>query len=270
MRDMMSFFKRRPAPIAPSFWQDLQPPEAIYAIGDVHGRRDLLAALEAVLAQDWTQRRYRDVVLLYLGDLIDRGPHSAHVLDHLTAPAPKGVRRLTLLGNHEEMFLAFVDRPEANIAWLDHGGGATLNSYGIYLTKSDILQMPRKKVLQYLSASIPSTHLDTLRRAPRAVRSGDWRFTHAGLDPAKTDEAQTAADLTWGVAGDVTALSQGAGRLVFGHFAADQLRTIGQTSCIDTGAYATDRLTALRVTPGTSDASTEFFEVYNPDRTTRQ
>lgn len=270
MKGIMSVFKRRPAPPAPSFWHDLQPPEAIYAIGDVHGRRDLLAAMEAVLAQDWTQRSYGDVVLLYLGDLIDRGPHSAHVLDHLTAPAPKGVRRLTLLGNHEEMFLAFVDRPEANMAWLDHGGDETLNSYGIYLTKSEIAGMPRSKVLQHLRASIPRPHLDALRRAPRAVRSGDWRFTHAGLDPTKPDEAQTAADLTWGAAGDMTALSQGAGRLVFGHFAADQVRTIGQTSCIDTGAYATDRLTALRVTPRITDATTEFFEVSNPDRTTRQ
>ena len=244
-------------------------PEAIYAIGDVHGRRDLLGKLEDEIAEDWRGCVYKDVILLYLGDVIDRGPNSAHVLDQIVSAAPHGARRAMLLGNHEDMFLAFLERPDAHLEWLDHGGAETLGSYGIYLTAAEIRKSPRRRVQQYLQASIPSSHISALRKAPRAALSGEWRFTHAGLDPSKPDSGQTTADVTWGAVGDLSKRSECSGRLVFGHFASDSIRTVGQTICIDTGAYATGRLSALRVLPGAACGALKFFEVCNsegPDR----
>lgn len=243
-------------------WHDLGTPDAIYAVGDIHGRRDLLVALEAQLFEDWKACGHDDVVILYLGDVIDRGPNSAHVLDDLVSVSKSGVRRELILGNHEEMFLAFLERPEANLAWLDHGGSETLGSYGIYITASEIRRSSRQKIQQYLNTSIPEAHVAALRRAHRAVVAGEWLFTHAGLNPERPLGEQTAADVTWGVAGDLTTRSETSGRVVFGHFANKRVRSLGHTTCIDTKAYSSGRLSAVRVIPRAVEESPKFFEAY--------
>lgn len=256
---------RRPKREGALVWQDLGSPDAIYAIGDVHGRRDLVIALEARLEADWRACGFRDVILLYLGDVIDRGPSSAHVLDHITSPPPRAARRVMILGNHEDMFLSFLERPDAHLSWLDHGGADTLGSYGIYLTASEIKRSPRRKIQHYLQSSIPGSHITALRKAPRAALSGAWRFTHAGLDPSKDADKQTPADVTWGAMGDLTERSESSGRVVFGHFASNSIRSVGHTTCIDTGAYATGRLTALRVLPGDPEFDPKIFDICNSE-----
>lgn len=242
-------------------WRDLGAADAIYAIGDVHGRCDLAQAMEAQLLRDLTARGARDAVFLYLGDLIDRGPKSAHLLDHLLSQPPAGVRRVFLRGNHEDMFLSFLERPDANAAWLDHGGDATLASYGVYLTSADVRRTGRGYATHLLNASIPTGHIAALRDAPRGAVAGDWIFTHAGMEPDRPRAQQSAAAVTWGVAGDLTERETCSGRLVFGHFAGERVRRRVNTICIDTGAHATGRLSALRVVPSARDDGLEFFEV---------
>lgn len=242
-------------------WQALGGGGAVYAIGDVHGRRDLAEAMEARLAQDLTQSGHQEAVFVYLGDLVDRGPSSAHLLDFLLAPPPPGIRRAILRGNHEDMFLAFLERPEANAAWLDHGGDATLASYGVYMTAGELRRAGRGWASHLLKASIPERHIAALRDAPRGILAGDWVFTHAGLEPARPRELQSAAEVTWGAAGDLTDRETGSGRVVFGHFAGERIRRRGETYCIDTGAYATGRLSALRVPIHADDGDAVEFEV---------
>lgn len=242
-------------------WLDLGASDAVYAIGDVHGRCDLALAMEARLMRDLGPRGDGGAVFLYLGDLIDRGPKTAHLLDHILSPPPAGVRRVILRGNHEDMFLSFLERPEANTAWLDHGGDATLASYGVYLTAADVRRAGRGYTTQVLNASIPTGHISALMEAPRGALAGDWIFTHAGLEPDRPRAQQSAAAVTWGVAGDLTEREACSGRLVFGHFAGERVRRRDNTICIDTGAHATGRLSALRVAPTERDGGVEFFEV---------
>lgn len=246
-------------------WVDLGAADAVYAIGDVHGRCDLAEAMEARLLHDLARRGATAAVFLYLGDLIDRGPKSAHLLDHILSAPPEGVRRVILRGNHEDMFLSFLESPEANAAWLEHGGEATLSSYSIHLTAAELRRSGRGYVTQLLHSSIPMQHVAAMREAPRGVVAGDWVFTHAGLEPGRPRAQQSAAAVTWGVAGDLTERDTCSGRLVFGHFAGEEVRVRGQTICIDTGAYATGRLSALRVAPAERDGGVEFFEVRKPE-----
>jgi serine/threonine protein phosphatase 1 len=242
-------------------WLEISSAGAIYAIGDVHGRCDLAQAMEARLLDDLDRHGPSEAVFLYLGDLIDRGPKSAHLLDHVLARPPAGIRRVILRGNHEDMFLSFLERPDANSAWLDHGGDATLASYGVYLTATDVRRVGRGYVTQMMTACIPDNHISALREAPRGAVAGDWVFTHAGLEPELPRTRQSAAGVSWGIAGDLTERDDDAGRVVFGHFAGDRVRRRQDTFCIDTGAYATGRLSALRVVPSAQDGAVELFEV---------
>ena len=103
----------------------------VYAIGDIHGRLDLLIALQARIAADAARRRARRRVMVHLGDYVDRGPHSQFVLEHLVAMKPHGFETIHLRGNHERMMLDFIDDPARARPWLANGGRATLASYGI-------------------------------------------------------------------------------------------------------------------------------------------
>lgn len=263
MKILSRFWSRRSGALNTVHWYDIGTPDAIYAIGDIHGRHDLLTTLEAKLADDWKASGHNDVIILYLGDVIDRGPSSAHVLDNLIAAPPSGGRKELIRGNHEDMFLAFLKRPEANLEWLDQGGAETLGSYGIYLTASEVRRSSRQKIQQYLNSSIPRAHVAKLRLAPRAVVAGDWLFTHAGLDPQKPAREQRQADVTWGAAGDLTKRNETCGRIIFGHFAGESVRRVGHTTCIDTKAYVSGRLSAVRVFPGVPDGGLKFFRSTN-------
>lgn len=242
-------------------WLDIGSVGAVYAIGDVHGCCDLAKAMEVRLLDDLDRLGPSEAVFLYLGDMIDRGPKSAHILDHILAPPPASVRRVILRGNHEDMFLSFLERPDANTAWLDHGGDATLASYGVNLSGAEIRRAGRARAKQMLNACIPRTHISALRAAPRAAVAGDWIFTHAGLHPQLPRARQSAASLSWGIAGDLTKRDDDAGRVVFGHFTTDRVTRRQHTFCIDTGAHATGRLSALRVVPAAGDGALEIFEV---------
>ena len=104
----------------------------IYAVGDVHGRLDLLLRLQAAIRADLDARPTAAPLVCYLGDYVDRGPASAGVIDHLAAPSQDGLRRICLKGNHEDRMLAFLDEPERNgPGWMKFGGREALASYGV-------------------------------------------------------------------------------------------------------------------------------------------
>jgi serine/threonine protein phosphatase 1 len=110
-------------------------PAAVYAIGDIHGCRDLLVDLEAQIAAD-AATLDGESWLVTLGDAIDRGPASAQVIDHLRGHAPPGMKRINLLGNHEALLLEFLDRPRVDAAWLQFGGRETLASTAWHMMAS--------------------------------------------------------------------------------------------------------------------------------------
>lgn len=220
----------------------------IYAIGDVHGCFEALLAAEAQILSDISQNAAEAPAIIYLGDFVDRGPSSMAVISHLVQEAhPDGVQRIALCGNHDEWFLRFIRNPFDNLAWLEFGGDATLQSYAIpnipNVHRRDMRGMP-----QALSEAIPTEHIEFLENLPVLVEYGNYLFVHAGIKPGIDIENQRDEDMLWI---REPFLTEGPGlplTVVHGHtvglepvFSADRI-------CIDTGCYATGRLTVLKVT----------------------
>jgi serine/threonine protein phosphatase 1 len=227
--------------------------ERIYAVGDVHGRFDLLVALIEKIELDAktrsTDRRHR---IIFLGDYIDRGDHSREVLERLILLRQLlGTRCEFLSGNHEAALLGFLDDPLEGRSWLDFGGRQTLASYGIAVPSTQ----PDRAGLVALRDALHGAmgeHVTFLRDLSRFARSGDVLFVHAGLDPAFPLEAQPDAALFWGLIdkGEISGLP--GYRMVHGHYANREPVSEKDRICVDTGAYFTGRLTAVRL--GDEDA----------------
>jgi serine/threonine protein phosphatase 1 len=222
----------------------------VYAIGDVHGCFAELRAAERRILDDAAHIAAERRIILCLGDLIDRGPQSADVIDHLISTPPPGFERLSLCGNHDESFLAFVDDPQSNMGWLEFGGEQTLESYGI-----DLMRLGRHRggmagLGQMIRATVPDTHLDFLRRLPVSLRLGDVLFVHAGVRPGVPLDEQAEDDFMW-IREPFVSQPNGLGlTVVHGHTPANEPVFAPGRIGIDTGAFATGRLTVLRVFNG--------------------
>ncbi|MBB4053769.1 serine/threonine protein phosphatase 1 [Devosia subaequoris] len=228
-----------------------EAPAALYAIGDVHGCLDELVDLEHQIIADGHSIP-GSKLLVMLGDYVDRGPDSAAVIDHLLSRPPEGFRRVCLMGNHELMFRDFLTRPHPQSNWLEFGGLETLRSYGI---SNDALKATRPSQWPMLiKAHIPDNHLDFLASLSWTLQVPGWLFVHAGIQPGIPLEAQKADDLFWIREAfydlvDHEDCSHFSFRVVHGHTPAADPVITRRRICIDTGAYATGRLTSLRITP---------------------
>lgn len=222
----------------------------VYAVGDVHGCLALYREIESKIKRDAAAFPAAPTIVL-LGDMIDRGPQSAGLIDHLLAPAPGMPRWICLTGNHEAMMLDYLANPKANGDWLTTGGFETLISYGIMLDPGTHHRMTERKLRQMLAAHLPESHLRFLRGLHPALKVGPYLLAHAGADATAPLTAQPRQALVWGTAGRG---APGNLTLIHGHYVTAtpdfRPRSIG----VDTGAYATGRLTALRLAPGRSPA----------------
>ncbi|MGH7043085.1 MAG: metallophosphoesterase family protein [Acetobacteraceae bacterium] len=170
----------------------LSPALRVYAVGDIHGCLDRLRALHMAIAADLAERPVARAVLIHVGDLIDRGPDSAGVVDFLAGePRPGGVAETTtLLGNHEALMLAASDAPEADEAarvWVANGGADALHSWHV----------PRQTEPKDWSAHLPAAHVAFLRARPLSRRIDGYLFVHAGIRPGVPIEHQERHDLLW-------------------------------------------------------------------------
>lgn len=221
----------------------------VYAVGDLHGCRSLLQGLEALIEADAAQFAGRPRIVL-LGDMVDRGPDTAGLIDDLLRPL-SWATRLAVRGNHEEMMLAFLENPARNGDWLDQGGYETLRSFGLVLDPNAPLALPRRRLQQMLAAHLPEQHLAWLRDLPAGFVLGhggqDWVLAHAGCDPDRSLDDQPPSALVWG---DRRPGPQAAVRLVHGHLIQTSVQISGTCIGIDTGAYKTGILTALRLAEG--------------------
>lgn len=165
----------------------------VYAVGDVHGRADLLARLLASIRADAASRPEPRRLLVFLGDYVDRGPDSRRVLDLLTAPPGDGFERVHLKGNHEDAMLRFLEDARAGRWWIgpDMGGAATLASYGV-----DAGQ-PAARVHGELCRRLPGAHRAFLENLALCHEEGDYLFVHAGIRPGVALASQTAEDMMW-------------------------------------------------------------------------
>lgn len=232
----------------------------VYAIGDVHGRYDLLAPLLASIAADAeATARGRVPVLIPCGDYIDRGPGSAQVLEALVWLQRHGDYRLHLLrGNHEQCLLDFLADPLKPNAWLRHGGQETLRSYGVEPPEPDEGETMRLVAARdALLDAMPAAHLRLLEGLENMAEVGDYLFVHAGIRPGRAIGRQDMDDLLWIRQGFLDHAGPLPRFVIHGHsWTDDALQIRDNRIGIDTGAYATDRLTALRL-DGTSRAWTQ-------------
>ena len=172
----------------------------IYAIGDIHGHLDLLRAAHDLITRDMALHGAGTVI--HLGDLVDRGPDSRGVIDHLMQGIAAGQDWTVLKGNHDRMFWRFLRDPmepepglRADLGWLHPklGGPDTLLSYGV----EKAADRPVARVHADALAAVPQAHLDFLASRPSLIRAGDCAFVHAGIRPGTALEAQTETDLVW-------------------------------------------------------------------------
>lgn len=224
-------------------------PAAIYAIGDVHGCLDHLLALEESIVADAANIAGERWIVM-LGDVVDRGERSAQVLDHLLGPPPAGLRRFSLMGNHEVMMLDFIRRPSPASAWLEFGGRETLLSYGVPLEALMYGRFGAREARQIVDTYIPGDHIEFLEELPVLLETPSTLLVHAGIRPGVSIAQQADADLV-GFRDNFEATYAEYGKVVVhGHTIREEPLVTSNRIAIDTGAYFTGRLTAIRLVPG--------------------
>jgi len=215
----------------------------VYAIGDVHGRIDLLQSLEQRIVEDAATRGAARRVIVYLGDFVDRGYESRAVIEHLLETEIAGFERVFLMGNHEEYMIRFLEDSSKARGWFANGGIETLMSYGVVAGGSGATDTDLARVQSEFRAALPDSHKAFLAGLPVMHREGDYLFVHAGIRPGVAIEDQDPEDLRW-IRRDFLDDKRDYGVVVVhGHtiteHPVDRPNRIG----VDTGAYASSRLT---------------------------
>ena len=228
-------FGRREGNAAPKPIAVDMPPIAVdhpfVAIGDIHGCDDLLERLLSKLAVEAP-----DAELVFVGDYIDRGEQNAEALRRLMQLEDATV----LLGNHERMCLDFIDHPEEKGSrWLRYGGLQTLASFGVSGSPKDSVGLR-----DGLVAAMGEEMINWLRDLPLSYSNGNIHVVHAGADPEKPIEAQSEKALIWGHRRFGKQPRRDKFWVVHGHTIVDMPQVSRGVVSIDTGAYATGRLSA--------------------------
>lgn len=231
----------------------------VYAVGDIHGRYDLLVEMLTQIVADAVQRANgRQPVLILCGDYVDRGPDSARVLTALDWMRRDSRFALHLIkGNHEQAFLAFLKNPREGGPWLGFGGDATLRSYGVTppadFTDPTELTRARDDLLERM----PAAHLRVLQELELMTIIGDYAFVHAGVRPGVALSRQKPDDLMWIRGGFLEQTKRFEKRIVHGHSWSEPEPEIYDNRIgLDTGAYQTGVLTAVRI----EDGEVEVFQ----------
>ena len=215
----------------------------IYAVGDVHGRADLLRELLLKITSDLKANPARSPIVVFLGDYIDRGPQSAAVIDCVLT-VQRIIPTICLSGNHEIYALRFLRDPHSGPEWFELGGRETLASYGI--TVPWRLTGP---IIQQLSAAfaaaLPDAHLRFLTTLGLTVSFGNYLFVHAGIDLSIPVPEQSHLTLTM-IRKPFLDDGRSSGRIiVHGHSPVTEPDLRENRINIDTGAYITGRLTCV-------------------------
>ncbi|MBN9235675.1 MULTISPECIES: metallophosphoesterase family protein [Phyllobacteriaceae] len=217
----------------------------LYAIGDVHGRLDLLTAMHERIAAELERDRPADWRIVHLGDYVDRGPDSKGVIDFLIAAQQRDPRMIALAGNHDIGFLDFLAMPDAEGLFARYGGRETALSYGVAIDFSDPASV--EQGWKDLVRAVSPEQRRFLHELPYSASFGDFFFCHAGVRPGIALERQAHDDLIW----IRTAFHNHPGLyekiIVHGHTPQPEAELMPNRVNVDTGAWQTGILTALVV-----------------------
>ncbi len=219
----------------------------VYAVGDVHGRSDLLSALLGQIEADAAGAPTGTTkVLVFVGDYVDRGPDSRGVIERFLTGLPTGFETRFLKGNHEDMLLRFLESGKDLMLWARNGADATFASYGIDLDDFGLRIGDDKDLSDRLTEAMPQAHRDFFKTLELVTTIGDYVFVHAGLRPGIPLNRQRERDLIWirepflshsGLHEDKT--------VVHGHTPMPEPDIAPGRIGIDTGAVHSGRLTAI-------------------------
>ncbi|MDF1721301.1 MAG: metallophosphoesterase [Minwuia sp.] len=216
----------------------------VYAIGDIHGRADMLDELHRMISDDaagWDGDR----IIVYLGDYIDRGMHNREVLDTLIHAPLTGFRTIHLIGNHEAVLLQFLQDAEIARDWIKFGGDTTLASYGVRLPRSGLSIDALLEAKAILQRNMPPEHLAFLRSLRLNYWIGDYMFVHAGVRPGIALDRQDGNDMIWIRKTFLESRADFGKVIVHGHTPVLQPEVHHNRISIDTGAFFSGHLTAL-------------------------
>tara|TARA_R110000824_G_scaffold117472_3_gene269512 strand:+ start:1902 stop:2669 length:768 start_codon:yes stop_codon:yes gene_type:complete len=216
----------------------------VYAIGDVHGRNDLLQRLLDKIIKDDGERDSAESEIIFLGDLVDRGPDSAGVID--TAMQAKEIfgNVRFLMGNHEEVYLAATTGNEKAVRFFNRiGGRETILSYEI--TMKEYVGLDMTQLALRIPELFPQHHIDFITGFEDQITIGDYAFVHAGIRPGVPLSEQRQKDLRWIREDFLSAQEAHEKVIVYGHTINDDVVETGTRIGIDTGAYYSEKLTAL-------------------------
>jgi serine/threonine protein phosphatase 1 len=244
-----------PPPVSSSLGHPALPQgNLLYAVGDIHGRLDLLEQLlDLIEADAQAQADAETRVLIFLGDYVDRGPECRGVVEKLVSDLPQGFETHFLKGNHEAILLDFLQEAWRLDHWLQNGGETTMQSYGVDTERLARLGAPAEVWRQAFAEALPGAHLRFFKNLRLSVTFGDYLFVHAGVRPGVPLKAQSEADLVW-IRGPFLNHAGPFGKIVVhGHTPGAAAVVRSNRICIDTGAVFTGRLTALRLKDGTRE-----------------
>ncbi len=237
-------WKRRDAPTASPPPPSVGDDRRVYAIGDIHGHADLLDALLARIMRDSEKLGPLPTYLVLLGDLIDRGPQSAQVIERAMAMARDNPLARFVKGNHEELFLMAAKGDSCAASYFRrYGGTETLASYG--LDPSECLAMDDEDIARWMLSHVPRAHVDFLDDFPDSVTIGDYFFVHAGVKPLVPLDAQHSGDLRWIREEFLDHPDPHEKMIVHGHSITPDVDERHNRIGIDTGAFRSGRLTAI-------------------------
>jgi serine/threonine protein phosphatase 1 len=222
--------------------------QRVYSIGDIHGRLDLYLQMLKMIFEDHQARSAMSAHIVILGDMIDRGPQSRELVRQLMSP-PSWADVTALLGNHESALLSALDGEQGMLElWLEHGGEATLASWGV--SESAIRSRSDVDLLQSMRLALRPEELAWLRDLPESVAFGDYFFVHAGVRPGVPLNKQMTVDKLWIRRAFLQSDQPHEAMIVHGHSITDDVDEKAYRIGIDTGAYRTGRLTALGLEGG--------------------
>ncbi len=218
------------------------PPETrIYAIGDIHGRSDLLDALLALIERDWQTNPAGKRQIIFLGDYCDRGPDTSGVIDRLIELSADAAN-VFIRGNHDHYMIELAHDPESVVRnWLAYGGQQTAHSYGI----TEIWQDDPVAFHRAFLRAVPQRHRRFLEQTQLSHVEGDYFFVHAGVNPARPLDSQLPLELMWirqqflGFEGDLGKV------VVHGHTPHEGVEVRPNRINVDTLAYDSGVLTAV-------------------------
>ncbi|WP_439476298.1 metallophosphoesterase family protein [Brevundimonas sp.] len=220
----------------------------VWAVGDIHGRLDLLQPLVGAIVADLHASTAARKVVIFLGDYIDRGPDSRGVLRLLAdLSVVEGVEWRFLKGNHEQAMLGFLQDPSAGPKWCEYGGDNALRSYGLRVPDLVHRTEAWARVAADLRHKLTAPELAFLENLELSLAVGDYFFSHAGARPGVALERQSSEDLMWIRQPFLNSRTVFERVVVHGHTPTSHVHADHRRIGIDTKAYHSGVLSALRL-----------------------